>query len=114
MPLSPKDSSRLTREICGLAPIVPVLVIHDARHARSLAEASGGVAALKPISAPLPQVTFCPTGGVNPVNAVSYLGLPNVLCAGGSWFAPQELVEAERWDEIETLARNTAQLGCTL
>jgi hypothetical protein len=44
MPLSPKHASRLAREICGLAPIVPVPVIHDARHARPLAEASGGVA----------------------------------------------------------------------
>lgn len=75
------------------------------------AEASGGAPALKAIGAPLPQIAFCPTGGVNPDNAASYLRLPNVLCAGGSWVAPKSLVDAGRWDEIETLARDAARLG---
>ena len=48
------------------------------------AEASGGAPALKAIGAPLPQVSFCPTGGVSPENAHDYLKLPNVICAGGS------------------------------
>lgn len=75
------------------------------------AEASGGAPALRAIGAPLPQITFCPTGGVNPGNAPSYLGLDNVLCAGGSWVAPKDLVAAGQWDEIETLARAASELG---
>ncbi len=75
------------------------------------AEASGGVPALKGIGGPLPQITFCPTGGVNPSNAQSYLSLFNVICAGGSWVAPNDLIEGEKWDEIEALARAASQLG---
>lgn len=74
------------------------------------AEASGGAPALKAIGAPLPQITFCPTGGISPANAQSYLSLGNVLCAGGSWVAPADLVAARKWDEIETLARAAANL----
>lgn len=213
MPLTPQDASRRSREICKLAPIIPVLVIDDVAHARPLAEAlvagglpalevtlrtpaaldairamaqvpggvvgagtlvapedvaaakeagatfgvapgatdellaaceahdlpllpgaataseamrllargydmlkffpaeaSGGAPALKAIGAPLPQISFCPTGGVNPGNAASYLSLPNVLCAGGSWVAPKDKVSAGRWDEIETLARDAASI----
>ena len=216
MTLSPLEASRRTREICALAPIVPVLVIHDVRHARPLAEAlvagglpalevtlrtpaaleairamaevpgghvgagtlvtpddvraakeagasfgvspgatdellaaceaedmpllpgaataseamrllargydmlkffpaeaSGGAPALKAIGAPLPQITFCPTGGVSPANAESYLRLNNVLCAGGSWVAPNDLIEAGRWDDIKALAKAAALLGQT-
>ncbi|PCJ76823.1 MAG: keto-deoxy-phosphogluconate aldolase [Rhodobacteraceae bacterium] len=77
------------------------------------AEASGGVPALKAIGAPLPQVTFCPTGGVNLANALDYLNLPNVACAGGSWVAPSDLVVADDWAGIEALAREASQLGRT-
>jgi 2-dehydro-3-deoxyphosphogluconate aldolase/(4S)-4-hydroxy-2-oxoglutarate aldolase len=69
------------------------------------AEASGGVPALGAIGAPLPQIAFCPTGGVGPGNAQSYLSLPNVLCAGGSWVAPAELMQAGDWAGIEALAK---------
>lgn len=213
MTLSPTDASRLTREFCELAPIVPVLVVDDVRSARPLAEAlvagglpalevtlrtpaaleairamsevsgghvgagtlitpddvraakaagatfgvspgatdellaacededlpllpgaatateamrllargydmlkffpaeaSGGAPALKAIGAPLPQITFCPTGGVNLSNADTYLKLPNVLCAGGSWVAPNDLVTAGDWAGIEALARGAAGL----
>jgi 2-dehydro-3-deoxyphosphogluconate aldolase / (4S)-4-hydroxy-2-oxoglutarate aldolase len=213
MTLTAKDASRRTREICALAPIVPVLVIEDVAHARPLAEAlvagglpalevtlrtpaaldaiavmaevagghvgagtlitpedvraakragatfgvspgatdaliaaceeelpllagaatateamrllergydmlkffpaeaSGGAPALKAIGAPLPQITFCPTGGVSPDNVESYLSLPNVLCAGGSWVAPKKLIDAQDWVGIEALARAAAQSG---
>ncbi len=74
------------------------------------AEASGGAPALKAIGAPLPQISFCPTGGVSPSNAGSYLALANVLCAGGSWVAPKDLVNAGDWAGIEALARDAAQL----
>ncbi|WP_371224590.1 bifunctional 4-hydroxy-2-oxoglutarate aldolase/2-dehydro-3-deoxy-phosphogluconate aldolase [Roseovarius sp. 2305UL8-3] len=213
MALFPNDASRLAREFCALAPIIPVLVVEDAKTARPLAEAlvagglpalevtlrtpaaldaiaamsdvpggfvgagtlitpedvraakdagatfgvspgatdellaaceaedlpllpgaatateamrllargydmlkffpaeaSGGAPALKAIGAPLPQISFCPTGGVNPDNAATYLSLPNVLCAGGSWVAPKELVAAGDWAGIEALARDAARL----
>ena len=74
------------------------------------AEANGGVPALKAFAGPLPQIAFCPTGGVSPANAAAYLALPNVLCVGGSWVADPKLVRAGRWDEIEALARAAAGL----
>jgi 2-dehydro-3-deoxyphosphogluconate aldolase/(4S)-4-hydroxy-2-oxoglutarate aldolase len=75
------------------------------------AEAAGGAKALKAIGAPIPQVRFCPTGGVTLANAPDYLGLPNVLCVGGSWVAPKELVDAGDWDAIEALAAEAAGLA---
>lgn len=75
------------------------------------AEASGGAPALKAIGAPLPQISFCPTGGVSPQNAQSYLSLPNVICAGGSWVAPAGLVKAGDWAGIESLAKDASTLG---
>ena len=74
------------------------------------AETSGGAPALKSFASPLPQIAFCPTGGVTPANATSYLSLPNVLCAGGSWVAPSDLVAKGDWAAIETLAREAAKL----
>lgn len=74
------------------------------------AEANGGAPALKAIGAPLPQVSFCPTGGVSMANANDYLSLPNTLCAGGSWVAPADLVAAEDWAGIEALAKEAAAL----
>lgn len=74
------------------------------------AEASGGAPALKAIGAPLPQISFCPTGGVSPKNAMDYLSLPNVVCAGGSWVASGTLVEGGDWAGIEALAAEAAQL----
>lgn len=50
------------------------------------AEASGGIAALKALSAPFGQVRFCPTGGIRPETAAQWLALPSVLCVGGTWF----------------------------
>jgi len=211
--MSPEQSSAETRRICALAPVVPVLVVHDIAHARPLAEALvagglpalevtlrtpvalnviremsqvsggmvgagtlitpgdvraaraagaqfgvspgatdellaaceaedlpllpgaataseamrllargydmlkffpaenvGGTPALKAIGAPLPQISFCPTGGVTPANAGNYLSLPNVPCVGGSWVAPGDLVRAGDWGGIESLARAAAGL----
>ena len=212
--MTPSQASARTREICALAPIVPVLVLHDVAHARPLAqalvagglpalevtlrtpaaldviremaqvpggivgagtlitpedvraakavgaqfgvspgatdallaaceaedlpllpgaatateamrlldrgydmlkffpaEASGGAPALKAIGAPLPQITFCPTGGINPNNAATYLSLPNVLCVGGSWIAPSDLIEAGKWNDIRQLAQSAAAIA---
>jgi len=74
------------------------------------AEASGGAPALKAIGAPLPQISFCPTGGVSMGNADSYLSLANVVCAGGSWVAPKDKVAAGDWAGIEALAKEAAAL----
>ena len=74
------------------------------------AEANGGVPALKAIGAPIPQVSFCPTGGVSPSNAGDYLALSNTLCVGGSWVAPQDKIDAGDWAGIEALARSAAEL----
>ncbi len=72
------------------------------------AEAAGGVPMLKSIGGPLPQITFCPTGGINPENAKQYLALNNVACVGGSWMAPANLVDAEDWDEIKKRAEQVS------
>lgn len=211
--MTPSEASAQAREICGLAPVIPVLVIHDLAHARPLAEAlvagglpalevtlrtpvaldaiaemaqveggvvgagtlltpedvaaakaagaflgvsrgaksrlldaaeaadlpmlpgaatstevmallergytvqkffpaeaNGGAPALKSIGAPLPQVAFCPTGGVSLANAPTYLGLGNTLCVGGSWVAPQAMMEAGDWAGITELAAEAAAL----
>lgn len=75
------------------------------------AEAAGGAAALGALAGPLPRIAFCPTGGITPDNAPAYLGLDNVLCIGGSWIAPADLIAAGRWEDIETRARAAAGLG---
>ncbi|MBE1295729.1 MAG: bifunctional 4-hydroxy-2-oxoglutarate aldolase/2-dehydro-3-deoxy-phosphogluconate aldolase [Rhodobacteraceae bacterium] len=214
MSITPKNASARTLEICQMAPIVPVLVVHDIAHARPLAEAlvagglpalevtlrtpaaldviremasvrggvvgagtlvtpedvaaaveagaqfgvspgatdrlldtceaaglpmlpgaataseamrllergydmlkffpdeaSGGAPALKAIGAPLPQISFSPTGGISPENAKTYLSLPNVVCAGGSWVAPADLVAAGDWDGITKLAKAARALA---
>jgi 2-dehydro-3-deoxyphosphogluconate aldolase/(4S)-4-hydroxy-2-oxoglutarate aldolase len=214
MGMTPQDASRRTRELCGLAPVIPVLVVEDAGKARPLAEAlvagglpvlevtlrtpaaleairamaevpgghvgagtlisgddvraakaagatfgvspgatdallaacedeglpllagaataseamrllargydmlkffpaeaSGGAAALKSLGGPLPQISFCPTGGVSPENAGEYLKLSTVPCVGGSWIAPADLVAVGDWGAIEAKAREAAGLS---
>ncbi len=74
------------------------------------AEANGGAPALKAIGAPLPQVRFCPTGGVSLKNANDYLSLSNTLCCGGSWVAPKDLMIKGDWEGIEKLAAEAAAL----
>ncbi|MCB1369061.1 MAG: bifunctional 4-hydroxy-2-oxoglutarate aldolase/2-dehydro-3-deoxy-phosphogluconate aldolase [Rhodobacteraceae bacterium] len=74
------------------------------------AEAAGGAAALKAIGGPLPQINFCPTGGVSAANARDYLALANVVAVGGSWVAPQAMLEAGQWERIEALARDASVL----
>lgn len=74
------------------------------------AEQAGGAAFLKALSSPLAGTIFCPTGGISLANAKTYLSLPNVICVGGSWVAPKELVEAADWDGITALAREAASL----
>lgn len=74
------------------------------------AEANGGAAALASIGGPLPQVQFCPTGGISLATAPDYLKLKNVLCVGGSWIAPKALMQAGDWQGITTLAAEATTL----
>jgi 2-dehydro-3-deoxyphosphogluconate aldolase/(4S)-4-hydroxy-2-oxoglutarate aldolase len=75
------------------------------------AEQAGGAAFLKSLASPLAGLRFCPTGGIAAKNARDYLALPNVVCVGGSWVAPDDLVKAGRWAEIEALSREAAKLS---
>ncbi|MCB1800102.1 MAG: bifunctional 4-hydroxy-2-oxoglutarate aldolase/2-dehydro-3-deoxy-phosphogluconate aldolase [Gammaproteobacteria bacterium] len=69
------------------------------------AQQAGGIGMLKAMASPFSELKFCPTGGVGPDNFRDFLALPNVVCVGGSWVAPLDLVEAEDWDGITALAR---------
>jgi len=74
------------------------------------AELSGGAAFLKAVAAPIPEVSFMPTGGIGPDNAKDYLSLSNVACIGGSWIAPPALLRAKNYDAIAELAAAAAEL----
>jgi 2-dehydro-3-deoxyphosphogluconate aldolase/(4S)-4-hydroxy-2-oxoglutarate aldolase len=69
-----------------------------------------GHAHLKSLASPLPRLKFCPTGGISPDKAPRWLALPNVVCVGGSWLAPEDAVAAGDWDRIEKLAREASGL----
>ncbi|MEE2526826.1 bifunctional 4-hydroxy-2-oxoglutarate aldolase/2-dehydro-3-deoxy-phosphogluconate aldolase [Hyphobacterium sp. HN65] len=69
------------------------------------AEPAGGIDYLKALHGPLPDIHFCPTGGISAEKARDYLALPNVGCVGGSWIAPGKLVSAGAWDDITANAR---------
>lgn len=74
------------------------------------AEQAGGVPFLKALASPLATIRFCPTGGVSPKNVGNYLSLPNVICVGGSWVAPDTEIAAGNWQAIEELARQASTL----
>lgn len=57
------------------------------------AEPSGGTAVLKAIGSVLPDVKFCPTGGITQETAKAYLAMPNIIAVGGSWFVPGEGID---------------------
>jgi 2-dehydro-3-deoxyphosphogluconate aldolase/(4S)-4-hydroxy-2-oxoglutarate aldolase len=71
---------------------------------------AGGPAYLKGLASPIPEVRFCPTGGIGPDTADSYLSLPNVVCVGGSWLAPKDAVHQGDWQRIRSLARAASRL----
>ncbi len=106
-------------EQSGMAPLPGIATVSEAmaliergyRYAKFFpAEQSGGAPFLKAIASPLPQLTFCPTGGINPENARTYLSLPNIVCVGGSWMVKPDLIGAKNWTAIEELARAAAGL----
>lgn len=84
--------------------------ILDPRQADQAMDA-GGTACLKAIAAPVPDVVFCPTGGISAANAPDYLGLSNVACVGGSWLTPKDAVAAGDCGEIIRRAREAAALA---
>lgn len=74
------------------------------------AEQSGGANYLSALISPLPQVRFCPTGGITPEIALGYLKLSNVITIGGSWMAPKSLIANRDWAQISNLAAAAARL----
>ncbi|MFE1166244.1 bifunctional 4-hydroxy-2-oxoglutarate aldolase/2-dehydro-3-deoxy-phosphogluconate aldolase [Nocardiopsis sp. NPDC058789] len=119
--VSPGCTPALAREMAdtGLPALPGVATVSEAMALLELgltelkffpAEASGGTAFLKSLTGPLPQVRFCPTGGITARSAQGYLALPNVGCVGGSWLTPAALVGEGRWDEVTELARAAAAL----
>lgn len=78
------------------------------------AEPAGGVLALKALAGPLPQIAWCPTGGIDAAKAAAYLALPSVLCVGGSWIVPSGALAQNDWKTIRELATAAAALGTSL
>ena len=74
------------------------------------AVAAGGIAMLKALAGPFPDVAFCPTGGITLQTAPQFLALPNVKVCGGSWLTPADAVSARDWPRIAGLAREAASL----
>jgi 2-dehydro-3-deoxyphosphogluconate aldolase / (4S)-4-hydroxy-2-oxoglutarate aldolase len=101
-------------------PVLPgVSTVSEAMRARELgfaslklfpASAVGGPAFLRGIGGPLPDITFCPTGGITAQTAADYLSLPNVACVGGSWLTPADAVRAGDWARITEFARATTTI----
>ena len=99
-------------------PLLPgVMTPSEALAARDLgfgilklfpADTAGGIPFLKALSGPLPDLAFCPTGGIGASSFRNYLELPNVVCVGGSWVAPATAVDAADWDRITELARDAS------
>ncbi|HWN37337.1 MAG TPA: bifunctional 4-hydroxy-2-oxoglutarate aldolase/2-dehydro-3-deoxy-phosphogluconate aldolase [Gammaproteobacteria bacterium] len=98
----------------GVATASEVLLAQEAGHALLKffpAEAAGGTRALRAFASVFPDVGFCPTGGVTAENVRSYLELPNVVCVGGTWLAPQALMAAQQWSKIQELASRAVELA---
>lgn len=74
------------------------------------AEANGGAPVLRAWSSPLAGLKFCPTGGVSEKNARDYLGLPNVICVGGSWVAPKAAIAEGDWATITRISKEASTL----
>lgn len=78
------------------------------------ANGAASVKMLKSFKGPFTGIRFCPTGGVTQDNLLSFLRLPNVVCVGGTWIAPQSLVRAKAWDQITQLAAEACSLAASL
>ena len=71
---------------------------------------AGGIGMLNAIYGPLPDVTFCPTGGISQETASQFLALKNVACVGGSWLTPKDAIAAGNWDRITEIAKAASGL----
>ncbi|MFT6985105.1 MAG: 2-dehydro-3-deoxyphosphogluconate aldolase/(4S)-4-hydroxy-2-oxoglutarate aldolase [Psychromonas sp.] len=123
--ISPGYSQRLLEHAkTGYAPLIPgVSTPSEIITALELgydhlkffpAEANGGAAALKAIAGPLPQVRFCPTGGISPSNVADYMALNCVLTVGGSWMLPHDAIERGDWAKVTELAKQAVSLIASL
>ncbi|WP_121018690.1 bifunctional 4-hydroxy-2-oxoglutarate aldolase/2-dehydro-3-deoxy-phosphogluconate aldolase [Helicobacter pylori] len=74
------------------------------------AEYCGGVKLLNAFNGPFKGVKFCPTGGISTDNMHSYLNLENVLCVGGSWLTPKNLIQNKEWDKITEICKRSLAL----
>lgn len=74
------------------------------------AEYCGGVKLLNAFNGPFKGVKFCPTGGISADNMHSYLNLENVLCVGGSWLTPKNLIQNKEWDKITEICKQSLAL----
>ncbi|MFT2615462.1 bifunctional 4-hydroxy-2-oxoglutarate aldolase/2-dehydro-3-deoxy-phosphogluconate aldolase [Helicobacter pylori] len=74
------------------------------------AEYCGGVKLLNAFNGPFKEVKFCPTGGISADNMHSYLNLENVLCVGGSWLTPKNLIQNKEWDKITEICKRSLAL----
>lgn len=119
--VTPGTSRRMAEELAGCAiPCMPAAA--TVSEALDLAEhgfqvlkffpagPSGGLAWLRSVSAPIPHIGFCPTGGIDAKSAPDYLACPNVVCVGGSWMVPKDAVQSRDFARIRTLAQEAAAL----
>lgn len=74
------------------------------------AQQASGANYVKALASPFADITFCPTGGISVSTAAQWLALSNVACVGGSWLAPEKLMQAEQWAAITALAIEASQL----
>jgi 2-dehydro-3-deoxyphosphogluconate aldolase/(4S)-4-hydroxy-2-oxoglutarate aldolase len=120
--LSPGMSDELVQAAfdCKLPLIPGVMTPGEVMRARELgfgllklfpAEQAGGVGMLKALAGPLPEMRFCPTGGVSPSNLAQYLQQPNVAMVGGSWLTPAAALEQGRWQDITDLSAQATALA---
>lgn len=120
--VSPGASTDLLKAIAGCgAPALPGIATASeamtaAEHGFKAqkffpAEPAGGVAYLKSLAGPLPDIVFCPTGSISAEKAPDYLALPNVACVGGSWIATKAMIATGDWDAIAANARRAAALS---
>lgn len=119
--VSPGASARLA-QAAAAAPVPFLPGVATASEAMTLmelgfralklfpAEAVGGVRLLASLAGPLPDLRFCPTGGIDLAKAPAYLALPNVLCVGGSWMLPKAALGSGDYATVEKLAREAAAL----
>ncbi len=123
--ISPGFTTELLQHACQQAvPLIPgVATPSEIMTAYSMgydhlkffpAEANGGAPALKAISAPLPQIRFCPTGGISPKNVHEYLALGCVGTVGGSWMLPTDALKQGDWQRVTQLSKEAVELVSSL